>query len=105
MEQPKPTPFWQDKNFIAILLVPVGAIVAKKFGIALDVMEIAAFAATVISFVVSAKWAGAAKAKAAAAGEAKAMEIKSASEALQALAAATGGTVEVYKPTGNKDVQ
>lgn len=105
MPEPKPTPFYLDKTFLVVILSPLIVFAGKKLGIELNSQEIISFAATVVSFVVMAKWKGAQMAKAAAAGEAEAMKIKTASEALESLAKATGGSVEVYQPTTKKDVQ
>lgn len=67
MSAPAQTPWYSDKNLIALVLVPVVSIVSKKLGIPLNTEEIVAFACTVIAFIAGHKWAGAAKAKAEAA--------------------------------------
>jgi hypothetical protein len=100
MNEPTPTPIWQDKNFISVLLVPLVTLVAKKLGINLNVGEVVAFAATVIGFVASAKWKGAKMAEAAAASTAAQASIlneqnkgKQLELAKQAIAEVTGAKV------------
>jgi uncharacterized membrane protein YjjP (DUF1212 family) len=77
--EPQTAP-WADKNVHAVLTLVVGLVanqIAKRFGVSLNVEEISAFALTIVAFIVSHKWAGAAKAKAAAAAEVARGEIAS----------------------------
>lgn len=67
MSEPKQTPFYADKTFLAVVIGPILGIIARKLGVPLNSEEIVAFAATVIAFIAGHKWKGAKMAQAEAA--------------------------------------
>jgi hypothetical protein len=50
------TPFWLDKSFLSLVLVPVIAFLSDKIGYPLDAHEIIAFGLTVATFIIGNKW-------------------------------------------------
>lgn len=60
MPNPNPqdgsTPFYADKTLYAVVLTFLAPIIEQKFGVQLNTAEIAAFAATVMTFIAGHHW-------------------------------------------------
>lgn len=87
MSEPKASPWYSDKNLIALILTPILLFVSRKFGVELNTTEIVAFVSSVITFIAFQKYKGMAMAKAEVArieAEARIGEIDVAKKAIEA---------------------